>query len=157
MKRHGASRRQLLPAMALLMAIFLLTPGCSRTAEPSTTLPGTSATVEHYTYEVVNAYPHDVDAFTEGLAFDNGTLYESTGLRGRSSLRKVELETGAVTDSIKLDRSLFGEGIAVVGNKIVQSHGSPAWASCTTRATFTFSVSSRMTLKGGASPATGSA
>ncbi len=106
--------------MALLMAILVITPGCSRTAEPSTTLPGTSATVEHYTYEVVNAYPHDVDAFTEGLAFDNGTLYESTGLRGRSSLRKVELETGAVTDSIKLDRSLFGEGIAVVGNKIVQ-------------------------------------
>jgi glutaminyl-peptide cyclotransferase len=62
-------------------------------------------------YEVVHVYPHDPRAFTEGLFYRDGLLYESTGLEGRSSIRKVKLETGEVLQSRDLPPSLFGEGI----------------------------------------------
>ncbi len=127
MKRHGTARRQLLSAVVLLMAILMIPGGCVRTSGSPDEPPGTSATVtaastpvNHYTYEVVNAYPHDDRAFTEGLAFVNGILYEGTGLWGRSSLRIVDLETGAVQQSVSLSNDLFGEGITVVGDRIVQ-------------------------------------
>jgi len=74
----------------------------------------------HYTYGTVNVYPHDVDAFTEGLVFDSDFLYESTGLYGNSTLRRVDLETGAVLQLLSLQAQYLGEGIAVVGDKIVQ-------------------------------------
>ncbi len=73
-----------------------------------------------YTYKIVNQYPHDPQAFTQGLVFDNGFLYESTGKKGQSSLRKVELETGKVLQKYDLPNHLFGEGIAIFENKIVQ-------------------------------------
>ena len=72
------------------------------------------------TYEVVHAYAHDPDAFTQGLAYDRGRLYEGTGLHGESELRLVELETGAVLQRASLDRTYFGEGISVLGERIVQ-------------------------------------
>jgi glutamine cyclotransferase len=81
--------------------------------------PANSAAL-HYTYSVVNVYPHDTNAFTEGLVFDGGFLYESTGLYGNSSLRRVDLETGGVLQLLSLQPQYFGEGIAVVGDKIVQ-------------------------------------
>jgi len=74
----------------------------------------------HYTYDVVNVYPHDVGAFTQGLVFDDGALYEGTGLYGQSSLRRVELETGTVLQSYNLSDEFFGEGVTVFGDKIVQ-------------------------------------
>src|SRR5437867_10448641 len=67
-----------------------------------------------YTYEVVNTYPHETDAFTQGLAFEDGLLYEGTGIEGRSSLREVELETGKVRRQVDLDARFFGEGITVL-------------------------------------------
>ena len=73
-----------------------------------------------YGYEVVASYPHDTSAFTQGLLFENGVLYESTGQHGRSSLRKVDLKTGEVLKVRNLDNTYFGEGAAIVGNKIVQ-------------------------------------
>jgi glutaminyl-peptide cyclotransferase len=73
-----------------------------------------------YTYEVVKVYPHDTNAFTEGLVFENGTLYEGTGLYGESRLQKVELETGNVTQFHSLPASFFGEGITILDDKIVQ-------------------------------------
>jgi glutamine cyclotransferase len=79
-----------------------------------------NSTALHYTYSVVNVYPYDTDAFTEGLVFDGGFLYESTGLYGNSSLRRVDLETGGVLQVLSLQSQYFGEGIAVVGDKIVQ-------------------------------------
>ena len=82
-------------------------------------LPANSAALR-YTYSVVNEYPHDTDAFTEGLVFDGGFLYESTGLYGNSSLRRVDLGTGDVLQRVSLQSQYFGEGIAVVGNKIIQ-------------------------------------
>lgn len=80
----------------------------------------TTAAVPTYGYKVVNVYPHDRGAFTEGLEFHDGFLYESTGLNRRSSLRKVKLETGAVVQSIALPNEYFGEGIAILGDEIAQ-------------------------------------
>jgi len=62
-------------------------------------------------YEVVHAYPHDPYAFTEGLFYKDGVLYESTGLEGHSTIRKVKLETGEVLQGTRLSPDLFGEGI----------------------------------------------
>ena len=74
----------------------------------------------NYTYTVVNVYPHDQTAFTQGLVFEDGTLYEGTGLWGQSSLRRVNLETGNVTQLYELPDDLFGEGITIFGDKIIQ-------------------------------------
>jgi glutamine cyclotransferase len=71
-------------------------------------------------YSVVKTWPHDRGAFTEGLVFWGGMLIESTGLNGRSSLRKVDLESGLVRQEVKLSDQYFGEGIAVLGGKIYQ-------------------------------------
>jgi glutamine cyclotransferase len=73
-----------------------------------------------YTYRVVNVYPHDPKGFTQGLAFDEGVLYEGTGLLARSSLRRVELETGQVLQLQALPAHLFGEGVTVFGDRIIQ-------------------------------------
>lgn len=75
---------------------------------------------EVYTYEILNTYPHDPKAYTQGLEFYNGTLYESTGKRGASTLRKVNYETGEVLQKIDLDNSVFGEGITIMDNKLYQ-------------------------------------
>ncbi len=77
-------------------------------------------TCETYTYEVINTFPHDQKAFTQGLVFENGVLYEGTGLPGRSMLRKVELETGRVLKMHKLSPEFFGEGITIYGDNIIQ-------------------------------------
>ncbi len=73
-----------------------------------------------YTYNIVNAYPHDIKAYTQGLEFFQDTLYESTGLRGQSSLRKVDYKTGKVLKQVKLDQFYFGEGLTIVDNRIIQ-------------------------------------
>lgn len=73
-----------------------------------------------YTYRVINAYPHDHGAFTQGLVYEDGFLYEGTGLYGRSSLRKVVLETGEVTRIQPLESRYFGEGITIFGNRVIQ-------------------------------------
>lgn len=76
--------------------------------------------VPHYTYEFVRTYPHDKKAFTEGLFYLNGFLYESTGLRGQSSVRKVELTTGRVVQEAKLPDDFFGEGIVPWKGRLLQ-------------------------------------
>jgi len=68
----------------------------------------------------VHVYPHDRSAFTEGLEFRAGFLYESTGLNGKSTLRKVKLETGQVLQQIQLDPQYFGEGITLFNQQIFQ-------------------------------------
>lgn len=73
-----------------------------------------------YKIKVVNIYPHDPEAFTQGLFYREGFLYESTGLVGKSSLRKVDLITGKVINKIKLPDEYFGEGITYFNNKIYQ-------------------------------------
>ncbi len=73
-----------------------------------------------YSYRVIRAYPHDPAAFTQGLAWADGFLYEGTGLEGRSSLRKVDLKTGRVLKIRCLAKGHFGEGIALCGDRLVQ-------------------------------------
>lgn len=71
-------------------------------------------------YRVVNVFPHDRGAFTQGLVFQDGIFYEGTGLYARSSLRKVSPETGDVTQMKRLAPNFFGEGITIWGDKIIQ-------------------------------------
>lgn len=73
---------------------------------------------EIYTYEILNTFPHDQNAFTQGLEFYGDTLYESTGRKGTSSLRKVDYQTGRVLKSVDLERQYFGEGITILGDTI---------------------------------------
>jgi glutaminyl-peptide cyclotransferase len=73
-----------------------------------------------YTFKIVRTFPHDPSAFTQGLAYRDGFLYEGTGLKGRSSLRKVRLETGEIVQESNLAPEFFGEGIALLKNEVVQ-------------------------------------
>lgn len=72
-----------------------------------------------YGYEIINTYPHDKKAYTQGLEYYNGFLYETTGRRGQSSLRKVEIKSGKVLQKIDLDKKYFGEGMTIVDDKII--------------------------------------
>ena len=78
------------------------------------------AAPEIYTYKIINTFPHDKDAYTQGLEFFNGFLYEGTGRKGSSSIRKVELKTGKILQQKDLDQQYFGEGIAIFNNKLYQ-------------------------------------
>jgi len=75
---------------------------------------------QNFTYEILKIYPHDKLAYTQGLIFDNGFLYEATGLKGESSLRKVQLSTGDPIQSVMIDPKIFGEGITLFNDKIIQ-------------------------------------
>src|SRR5437773_7211101 len=75
---------------------------------------------QQYGYRVVKTYPHDRNAFTQGLEYRDGFLYEGTGLVGHSALRKVKLETGQVLQSFDLPQPFFGEGITVLPQQILQ-------------------------------------
>ena len=107
--------------MALVL-VFLTSPGC----QPGTVanLPAEKSpenkpvTIDGY--EVVKVWPHDMDAYTQGLVFHDGKLLESTGQEGRSSLRRVELETGKVLQKVDLPRPYFAEGITLLKGKIYQ-------------------------------------
>jgi glutaminyl-peptide cyclotransferase len=78
------------------------------------------ATLPMYTFTVVKSYPHDPGAFTQGLEYVDGVLYEGTGLNGRSSIRRVKLETGNVIKQHSIDAKHFGEGITVLGGDLYQ-------------------------------------
>lgn len=80
---------------------------------------GTTGTPIHG-FRIVNTYPHDSEAFTQGLVFHKGHLYEGTGLYGHSTLRKIELVTGTIVKVYHLPAKYFGEGITICRNKIVQ-------------------------------------
>ncbi len=104
--------------MAVLSAFALNSVSCLE-------IPGDIANdaahgIPAYSYRVLNTFPHDPEAFTQGFAFEDGYFYESTGLRGRSSLREVVLETGEVTRMTALAPAYFGEGLAIVGDRIIQ-------------------------------------
>jgi glutamine cyclotransferase len=81
---------------------------------------GNTAAPVKYGYEIVHIYPHDPGAFTQGLVFIDGKLYEGTGQEGRSSLREVELQTGHVLKKVDVPEPYFGEGIALLNNKVYQ-------------------------------------
>lgn len=91
---------------------------CERSSSPGDTTEPEEIPV--YTYNVINTYPHSWDAYTQGLVFENGFLYEGTGGYGVSSLRKVELETGSVLQIRTLPTIYFGEGITIFEDEIIQ-------------------------------------
>lgn len=104
-----------LPGLTLTCAAMLFVAMASLGAQHA---PGARAPVD--TYQVVRSYPHDPGAFTQGLVYLDGVLYESTGLNGQSSLRRVRLETGEVLQIHRLEDRYFGEGLAVWKDRIVQ-------------------------------------
>ncbi|MBI4775807.1 MAG: glutaminyl-peptide cyclotransferase [Deltaproteobacteria bacterium] len=87
---------------------------------PSVTRSDEKGTIPLYGYRIVNRYPHDPEAFTQGLMIADGYLYESTGLWGASTVRKVRLQTGEVVASVRLDPTLFGEGLTEWSNVLIQ-------------------------------------
>jgi glutaminyl-peptide cyclotransferase len=97
-------------AIVRLGALCLLAGGCAAQ------LPRAKV----YRCEVVNTFPHDTNAFTQGLAYCDGELYEGTGLNGCSSIRRVELATGRVVQQYDLPSRHFGEGITLWGDKLIQ-------------------------------------
>jgi glutaminyl-peptide cyclotransferase len=100
-------------ATAPALVALLFVPACANGRQASA--PGGAAAVE-----VIGRFPHDRGAYTQGLVIHNGVLYEGTGLVGESGLREVDLETGEVLRRVDLTDDRFGEGIAVVGNRIYQ-------------------------------------
>jgi glutamine cyclotransferase len=80
----------------------------------------TTSKIPIYGFGILNRYPHDSNAFTQGLAFADGFLFEGTGLRGRSGLRKVDLATGTILQYRSLPARFFGEGVTVYQNKVIQ-------------------------------------
>ncbi|MCC7261078.1 MAG: glutaminyl-peptide cyclotransferase [Candidatus Latescibacteria bacterium] len=108
-------------SLLLILALVACGSSESRSEAPAATNPSTAAhPTPTYTYRVINVYPHDPEAFTQGLVYLDGVLYEGTGLEGHSSLRKVDLETGEVLQQQDLPAQYFGEGIAVLGQRIFQ-------------------------------------
>jgi glutaminyl-peptide cyclotransferase len=125
-------------AVALLaLGLRLWTPGVALLAQPTPTaaappafstrlwLPRVSvadpeAETPVYGYRVIAEFPHDPDAFTQGLLYHDGFLYESTGVYGASSLRRVDLETGRVLQQVDLPADYFGEGLALWGERLIQ-------------------------------------
>lgn len=73
-----------------------------------------------WTFEIVTTFPHDPEAFTQGLIVDGGQMYEGTGQYGQSTLRRVELETGRVEQRVALSDHLFGEGITILDDRVYQ-------------------------------------
>ncbi len=80
----------------------------------------TSSTVPSIEYEILGTFPHDPAAYTQGLLFHDGQLFESTGRYGESSVRRVDVPTGEVQARVAVDSALFGEGLARVGSELVQ-------------------------------------
>lgn len=89
-------------------------------AAPNHTPAASSEQTQVYGYEVVNTFPHDAEAFTQGLIFHDGALVESTGLERHSTLRRVELQTGKVLQKIDVPRDFFAEGMTLMGGKLYQ-------------------------------------
>ncbi len=102
--------------IALLLVAALASCGAQQPASQAPTPP---PAVTRYGYQIIHAYPHDPQAFTEGLLYRDGVLYESTGLVGRSSVRKVNLETGEVLQHKDVP-TYFGEGIVDWNDQLVQ-------------------------------------
>jgi len=101
-----------LPAVLFLAAMLAAAQGNSHLVE--------AGDISLFGYQIINVYPHSSLAFTQGLVYDEGVLYEGTGLYGRSSLRRVDLETGRVLQQTNLESTLFGEGIALWKDRIIQ-------------------------------------
>ncbi len=117
-------------AAVLVFCRFGVFPACPPPAfaqmEYSSPAPGSRTVMPVHTavpidgVRIVNTYPHDSGAFTQGLVYSGGYLYESTGLKGKSRLRKVELETGRIVRELNLPENVFGEGLTEWKGRLIQ-------------------------------------
>ena len=108
--------------LILILSVSLTSFDCQTGANvnlPASQAPETGI-VPRYGYQILNIFPHDPDAFTQGLEFHDGKLLESTGQEGKSSLRSVELETGKVLKKVDVPSPFFAEGITLLNGKIYQ-------------------------------------
>lgn len=112
----GQDKRMFRRIVAMVLLLPLLVSFTKVSAQPI----GTQSSVPVWGYDVVAEYPHDPEAYTQGLVIIDGELYEGTGLEGRSSLRRVDLKTGEVLQRTSLPDQYFGEGVGVVGDLIYQ-------------------------------------
>lgn len=103
-----------------MAALVCLLPGLVRAEAGPSSAGRKQVALPAYGYRVVNVYPHDRQAYTQGLIWCDGFLYEGTGLHGASSLRKVHLDTGRVVEKHSLDWQYFGEGITEWGGRLLQ-------------------------------------
>ena len=120
---QNASMSLILKArLVLILGLSVVGLQCNAGANsgPANTAANTPAVVAKHGYQVVNAYPHDTGAFTQGLIFVDGKLYEGTGQEGRSSLREVELQSGRVLKKVDVPVPFFAEGITLLNGKIYQ-------------------------------------
>jgi glutaminyl-peptide cyclotransferase len=105
--------------LSRLVILFLLIGCCPfLMGQPSHQLSANAP--PEYTFAIVRVFPHDTSAYTQGLAYRDGFLYEGTGRNGQSSLRKVRLETGKVIQRVDLGSEFFGEGITIVKDRVFQ-------------------------------------
>ena len=105
-------------SILIALVTFAATMTLQAQAPKSIPPPGSKTPVSGYT--VVRSYPHDPKAFTQGLEYFDGFLYESTGVKGRSGVRKVEIESGKVVQEEKIHPQYFGEGLTITQGKIFQ-------------------------------------
>jgi glutaminyl-peptide cyclotransferase len=120
---------RILLATALFLCLFWVGPGERPCATPEKLSAsdsklwqgeGSRSTAARCEVAIVGTYPHDPEAFTQGLVFSDGYLYESTGLHGKSSVRKVDLQTGQILKIHTLSKDVFGEGLTLWQGKLIQ-------------------------------------
>ena len=131
MKTH-MQRMQKVSLILLIWLLLAIVSSCApaptqvnETATPAPTLtvtpsPTFSGTPEAYSFTILKRWPHDTSAFTEGLTFKDGNLYESNGQNGQSDLRILDLDTGEVKNKVNLGEEYFGEGMTILNGKIFQ-------------------------------------
>lgn len=102
-----------------ILLACLMVFSCSSNTPFMISNPGTSPQIPVYKPKIHRVFPHDSNAFTQGLFYEDGFLYESTGLKGESSLRKVDIKTGKIIRKINLAEDFFGEGITLCKDRII--------------------------------------
>jgi glutaminyl-peptide cyclotransferase len=120
MRRANRNSCRIRLLIALEFALLLTACGKQSDSGEASIPPSLPETVSHYTYEVINVWPHDSQAFTQGLLFHQGSLLESTGLNGKSSLREVDWQTGRIKKRVTVPNRYFAEGLTVIGAKAYQ-------------------------------------
>ncbi|MGI8734923.1 MAG: glutaminyl-peptide cyclotransferase [Pyrinomonadaceae bacterium] len=115
--------RLLRGGIAFVLSFSTMGFGCQSGANanhPVSSAPANAGTSSKPGYQIVKVYPHDPDAYTQGLVFANGNLLESTGREGHSSLRLVELQTGRILNQVNVPTPYFAEGLALLNGKLFQ-------------------------------------
>lgn len=113
----GLLSQAMRPFRSIGIAVLLLLTGCAFNSIDSVE---TESAVAPLSYRILAEYPHDSTAFTQGLVFESGSFYESTGMWGKSDLRKVNIASGEILRQRSLEKSLFGEGLALIGDRLIQ-------------------------------------